>query len=260
MTRPFILLSFDVEEFDVPLEYKQSISEEEQMLVGFEGLEILMDMIGQFSVESTFFTTANFAKNYSYAIRTISEKHEIASHTFYHSHFKTDDLVDSKKVLETITRKEVAGIRMPQMRPVQMKDVLEAGYSYDSSINPTYIPGRYNNRHLQRTPYKEEGVLRFPASVTPNLRIPLFWLTFKNFPYALFLKLLKTTLKKDGYVCLYFHPWEFTELTTFQIPGYIKRDSGKAFQKKFRRLLADVVELGECISMVRYINAFLMNK
>jgi hypothetical protein len=37
MSRPVILLTFDVEEFDMPLEYGQRIGEAEQMRVGHEG-------------------------------------------------------------------------------------------------------------------------------------------------------------------------------------------------------------------------------
>ena len=60
-------------------------------------------------------------------------------------------------------------------------------------------------------------LIQFPVSVTPHLRIPLFWLAFKNMPYALFLKLTLQTLRKDGYVCLYFHPWEFIDLANYKI-------------------------------------------
>src|SRR5690242_5558635 len=93
----FLLLSFDVEEFDMPLEYGQTISEQEQLQKGHEGLIALMDTIELSFIEATFFTTANFAQHFPDAIKNISSRHEIASHTFYHSHFKTDDLVQSKK-------------------------------------------------------------------------------------------------------------------------------------------------------------------
>jgi hypothetical protein len=126
------------------------------------------------------------------------------------------------------------------MRPVEMTDVKAAGYSYDSSINPAWVPGRYNNLGLPRSIYAEEGMLRVPASVSPLLRIPLFWLSFKNFPYALFLLLVKQAIKKDGYACLYFHPWEFVDLSAYRIPGFTKRLAGKPLQQKLARLLTDL--------------------
>jgi hypothetical protein len=38
------------------------------------------------------------------------------------------------------------------------------------------------------------------------------------------------THKKDGYLNIYFHPWEFTELgdqERFGFPGYVSRNSGR---------------------------------
>jgi hypothetical protein len=64
-----VLLSFDVEEFDMPLEYHFPISPEEQMQVGKAGLDALMPMINHHSVSTTLFTTANFAQYFPDAIR-----------------------------------------------------------------------------------------------------------------------------------------------------------------------------------------------
>jgi hypothetical protein len=136
MSRPVILLSFDVEEFDMPLEYGQDIEEPEQLRVGHEGLLALMHIMNAYpDVRSTYFTTANFARHFPEDIKAIADVNEIASHTFYHTHFNTPDLAASRTSLETITGKPVTGLRMPRMRPVEMSDVLAAGYQYDSSVN-----------------------------------------------------------------------------------------------------------------------------
>ncbi len=248
-----VLLSFDVEEFDMPLEYGQTISLEEQMAVGYAGLEVLLPLMNAYSISCTCFTTANFAQHFPKEVKEMGRQHEIASHTFYHSHFSPQDLLLSKTALQNITGKTITGLRMPRMRKVDMDDVIIAGYSYDSSINPTWLPGRYNNLHLSRTPYHQEGVLRFPASVSPMLRIPLFWLSFKNLPYSFFLHLAKTTLKKDGYVCLYFHPWEFVNLNKYQLPGYTKRLAGTALQDRLKRLIEDLSEVANFDTMHNYI-------
>jgi hypothetical protein len=253
----FILLSFDVEEFDMPVEYGQMICNQEQMAVGYEGLEVLMNMIEQFQVMATFFTTANFAQHYQPAIRQIATDHEIASHSFYHSCFSKEDIVNSKILLEKITSKKVKGIRMPRMLQVNISDIGQAGYIYDSSIHPTLLPGRYNNLNLPRKPYVQDGLLRFPVSVSPNLRIPLFWLAFKNFPYSFYKAMVRNVLKRDGYVCLYFHPWEFISLDKYKIPGYTKRFAGKALQKRFIQLLIDLKSFGNFATMDQYISFHL---
>lgn len=251
--KQYLLLSFDVEEFDMPLEYGQNISEQEQLQIGYKGLEVLSNIIDACAIETTLFTTANFAQHFPDAISALSEKHEIASHTFYHSHFKTEDLLQSKEKLEEIISKPVHGLRMPRMRKVEMKHVLQAGYTYDSSINPSFVPGRYNNLHLPRRSYFESQVLRFPVSVSPVLRIPLFWLSFKNFPYPFFLNLVKKSLRKDGYVCLYFHPWEFVNLDNYKIPAYTKRLAGERLQERLEKLIVHLKPYGDFISMEKYI-------
>lgn len=245
----FVLLSFDVEEFDMPLEYNFPITVPQQMEIGKKGLEALNPVLSDNTIVSTLFTTANFAMQYPDAIRELGNQHEIASHTFYHSAFEDADLLKSKNKLEEISGKKVTGLRMPRMRKVSMQEVKKAGYLYDSSINPTYLPGRYNNFHLPRTVYREEGITRIPASVSPLIRMPLFWLSFKNLPYTLFKMFALQTLKKDGYLCLYFHPWEFTDIENYGLPGFTKKLNGEPLLQKLYRLLNDLKKEADFISM-----------
>ncbi len=248
----YILLSFDVEEFDMPLEYNQPIELAEQLEIGSLGLKAIDPILSNKNIQSTLFTTATYAINFPDKIRELAQQHEIASHTFYHSFFENEHLLQSKQQLEAICLKPVTGLRMPRLRKIEMSEVLKAGYTYDSSINPTYLPGRYNNLHLSRTSYIDEGVLRIPASVTPNLRIPLFWLAFKNMPYTLYKKLAIQTLKKDGYICLYFHPWEFTDLKNYSLPGFTKRWSGNPLLERLLQLIHDLKQEAEFITMQQF--------
>lgn len=249
----YVLLSFDVEEFDMPLEYNFSIGPEEQMRVGKKGLDAIEPVLTDPAIAATLFTTANFAMHYPAAIKQLAAQHEIASHTFYHSDFTNEHLLSSKNKLEEISGKQVTGLRMPRMRKVSMQEVKKAGYGYDSSINPTWLPGRYNNLHLPRTMYTDDGMLRVPASVSPFLRVPLFWLSFKNLPYAVFKMLALQTLKKDGYVCLYFHPWEFTDIESYGLPGFTKRLCGEPLLQKLNRLLYDLKKEADFITMDQFV-------
>ena len=112
----FILLSFDVEEFDTPLEYHHFISPEKQLKVGLDGLLAIKEFLTGHQIRTTLFTTANFAINYPELIRELSWNHEIASHTFYHSTFQPKDLKESKIALEKITGNPITGIRIPRMK------------------------------------------------------------------------------------------------------------------------------------------------
>lgn len=140
------------------------------------------------------------------------------------------------------------------MRSVDMSEVKKAGYQYDSSINPTWLPGRYNNLHLPRTLYTDAGMLRLPASVSPNLRIPLFWLSFKNMPLQLFKFLAIQTLKKDGYLCLYFHPWEFVDINHYQLPLFTRRWCNDRLLDRLEETIQFLQKEGEFISTRSFIN------
>ena len=248
-----ILLTFDVEEFDLPLEFKEEIALNRQMEIGKTGLDVITSVLNEHAITCTLFTTGSFAQTFPDAIKDLSANHEIASHSLFHSTFKTADLLESKLLLQDIIGKQVDGFRMPRMKPVNIADLINAGYTYDASINPTILPGRYNNLHLSRTFYSENNLLRLPGSVTPNLRIPLFWLSFKNFPYKLYRKLAMQTLQKDGYLSLYFHPWEFTNISLFKLPFYIKRLSGIPLTERLHMLIEDLKKEANFSTIKDYI-------
>jgi peptidoglycan/xylan/chitin deacetylase (PgdA/CDA1 family) len=250
---PTILLTFDVEEFDLPLEYKIYISEEEQMLIGKLGTDEVKKIIESQNIETTLFTTANFANNYPEIIKELSNKNEIASHTFYHSHFEQKDLLNSKNTLSTITEKEIKGLRMPRFKKIPIDWIKDAGYAYDSSINPTYMPGRYNNLKISRTIYHENNFTRVPVSVSSTVRFPLFWMAFKNLPYSVYKRMALGALKKDGYLSLYFHPWEFTDITKWDIPFYLKKLCVNELSDKLNRLIIDLKKEAEFSTMSNFL-------
>ena len=254
MKHRLVLLSFDVEEFDIPIEYGQTISWEEQIFVSRQGMKNVMEILDVHGISTTLFITAKYALENITQIETLALKHEIASHSYYHSCYKEEDLLNSRLALEQVSKQKVQGLRMPRMKQVSMNSITNAGYTYDASINPTYIPGRYNNLKLPTTVYKQEHVFRVPSSVTPHLRIPLFWITFKNFPYFIYKRLAIRTLNHSGFLNLYFHPWEFTDLSKYKLPAYIKRDAGKRLLGKLDILIRDLKKEGHFESMTNFLS------
>jgi len=236
-----ILLGFDLEEFDLPAEYGINISFEEQLSVSTQGAVAVLDILRSTGVKATFYCTANYAVHRPEVIsQIVNEGHEIASHGFFHSAFATEDLLRSKLKLEELSGTQVNGFRMPRMMPVNPDELINAGYSYNSSTNPTWLPGRYNNFSDPRTWYHHHQLLELPASVSPVIRIPLFWLSFHNLPLALIKWLASATYKKDGYLNLYFHPWEFTDLdqnNKFGLPRYIINNSGISYVDRISKFI-----------------------
>jgi len=208
-----ILLSFDIEEFDMPFEYGKQISFDEQLAISTQGTLTILDILKETNIKATFYCTANYARHQPHIIhKIINEGHELASHGYFHSEFIPEHLTSSKKALEEISDTPVKGYRMARMMPVDEKEIKNAGYKYNSSINPTWLPGRYNNFNRPRKWFWQDGVLQIPSSVSPVIRFPLFWLSFHNLPMFLLKWLCDVTYHKDGYLNLYFHPWEFTDL------------------------------------------------
>ncbi len=227
-----LLLSFDIEEFDTPNEYGKSLSLEEQLIPSIEGTKRILSLLKEKQVKATFFCTVTFAQHAPDVIdQIVNDGHEVASHGISHSSFKIADLAASKAALETITNKPVYGFRMARMMEVDPQEIAIAGYRYDSSLNPTFLPGRYNNYHEPRTIFRIGDLWQLPASVTPRWRIPLFWLALHNLPVPVYLYLLMKTIHHDKYAIIYFHPWEFVDLhdKQFGLPFYIRRHSGESF-------------------------------
>jgi hypothetical protein len=251
-----ILLTFDIEEFDLPLEYNCLISPEDQIKISCEGLHSMNELLDAHSIISTCFITSYFAGLNQALVLDLAKKHEIASHTHRHSQFEESDIEKSKFILESISQTRVSGFRMPRLQKINYSRLIKAGYTYDSSLNPSYLPGRYNNLKNPRTIFPEP-ISRFPIlpmSVTPIIRFPLFWLSFKNIPLSLYFAFCKQCLAHDSYLHLYFHPWEFADISSFRIPAYIKRVSGQEYVQRFEKLLQFLMKQGEFSTISSFLN------
>jgi peptidoglycan/xylan/chitin deacetylase (PgdA/CDA1 family) len=233
-----ILITIDVEECDIPLEYGFSIPLEEQLAISREGLAYFMQLMEEAGVPVTI----------------LNPMHELASHGYFHGHFEASkDLKNSKDLLEKLSGKSVTGFRMARMQYVDESEILKAGYAYHSSLNPTWIPGRYDHRDKPTKPFFEKGLWNVPASVSPWLRIPLFWLAYKNFPLWIYTLLAKRTLRKQGFLNIYFHPWEFADLSKYPLPIHVKRGHNGPLRNKLRSFLQQMKGEGKFTTMAKML-------
>ncbi|MDY5238829.1 polysaccharide deacetylase family protein [Bacteroides helcogenes] len=243
-----ILLSFDTEEFDVPREHGVEFSLDEAMKVSIYGTCKILDCLQKNEVKATFFCTTNFAENAPLVMqRIIDEGHEIAAHGCDHWHPQSSDVRISKATLERLTKTTINGYRQPRMFPVSDSEIENNGYIYNSSLNPAFIPGRYMHLTEPRTCFMKGNVLQIPASVTPLLRFPLFWLSCHNLPIGLYLWMIRRVLRHDGYFVTYFHPWEFFPLgehPEFKMPFIIKNHAGDGMVKRLDILIKELKRKG----------------
>ena len=236
-----ILLSFDTEEYDVPREHGVDFTLAQAMEVSIVGTNRILDCLKVNNVKATFFCTGNFAQNAPEVMkRIVDEGHEVACHGVDHWQPRETDFAESKRIVEEVTGRQVYGYRQPRMFPVVESEIKRVGYRYNSSLNPAFIPGRYMHLTAPRTWFVKDGVLQIPASVTPWIRFPLFWLALHNLPQWLYHWMVRRVLRHDGYFVTYFHPWEFYDLKQhpeFKMPFIIRNHSGREMVDRLDRLI-----------------------
>jgi len=248
MQRTFYL-SFDFEECDLPREVGVDFPIEEGMAYSVEGANALLDVLDRHGVKATFFCTLNFAERAPGVMRRlIAGGHEIAAHGVDHFVQRDDDPLRCKEGLERLYGAKVVGYRQPRMFPVDDAALVRTGYRYNSSLNPAFVPGRYNHWDVPRTPFRKDGILQIPASVTPLVRFPLFWLALHLLPEWLYQVLVLRTLRHDGRVVTYFHPWEFSSLgaraSELRVPALVRPHLGCDMVGRLDRLIGALARRG----------------
>ncbi|MCK4615077.1 MAG: polysaccharide deacetylase family protein [Thermoplasmata archaeon] len=212
MRRTF-LLTIDLEEFG-------RVGGEKSFALSHRGTENLLQVLTRTRLPTTFFATIEFASHYPHLIRRIAQKHEVALHAYDHTHnYRTmepeeagDYLRKGKDLLEDMIGQEVYGFRAPRMQAPGMPVLKKAGFRYDSSLHPTFVPGRYNAFRGNRGIGKGNGIVRIPVSVTPGLRLAFSWLWFRTLGVGYAKLCTRQSEKGMDYVCIYFHPWDFVDL------------------------------------------------
>lgn len=266
--RPLALLSFDVEQFDIPTEYGIQLDVEKQFEIGRAGLATVLELLDRHEAPATFFITAEFALRYTRLVRSIAERsvgggrHEIASHGYTHGDLEEGHLKQSREVLQEITGQRVRGFRRARMAETDTYAVAAAGYTYNASENPIWLPGRYNHFFRPRKPYvvgtASGPLVQIPASATPLVRVPLFWLAFKNMPEWATRLASRWVLSSDNALNTYFHPWEFTDIGTYELPKVVKAMDGKALAARLSRHIAWLKERSELATYNRLAERVVM--
>lgn len=238
-----ILLTFDVEEFDFPRLAGNPIKKGYEFELSRKGLLLILDLLGKYNIKATFFVTAEFAKRYPKLIKEMSrEGQEIACHGHTHKDNYINGLSKlnlAKKEIERVITVKVNGFRAPRFE-INTRDISrlsDFGFIYDSSIHPTWIPKRYMNLFKKKGVYKIGNTIEISPSVLPFLRLPIFWLAFKNLGINYSKLFTKVNFIFSDYCMLLLHPWEFVNLKDIKIPKYVKRKYGKELLNLLERYI-----------------------
>jgi polysaccharide deacetylase family protein (PEP-CTERM system associated) len=189
----------------------------------------LLAIFEQFGVRGTFFVLGWVAERHSQLVRDIAAAgHEIACHGFSHrlvyeqpvDEFRQETL-RSKKLLEDITGTAVLGYRAASYSIVRSSlwalDILvEAGFSYDSSIFPVRHD-RYGIPNAERVPHRlstpgGKSIVEWPLATASILgfRLPVAGGGyFRLLPYWLSRWGLASIVQRESRPFIfYLHPWE----------------------------------------------------
>lgn len=232
----YLLLTFDIEEF-IGKEFGITGKDNLFFNIGKRGFENILCLLNRNGIKATFFTTLQFAEFCPALIKqSINDGHEIGLHAYSHNHrYKQmprqkayDYIKTAKQKLEKKFKIKILGFRAPQMSHPPYELLKEIGFSYDSSFHPTFVPGHYNLFFGTRHVHNIKGLTILPVSVTPVIKIPFSWIWFRNMPLIYSELCTKFSLINENYINIYFHPWEFIDVSLYsdKINPLILRKTG----------------------------------
>jgi len=249
-----ILLTWDIEEYDAPADFGAPPLSDHGLSRGREIWQEWLDHTKEWKFPGTTFCTARLAQGAPDLLKkTGACGHEIASHGWSHRLGDDLQLLSSRTLLQEICGQGVYGFRSPRLRKINKSEITQAGFLYDASLNPTWIPGRYDHRREPRRPFQIGPLWEVPAAVLPGIRFPLFWASFHILPLPIYLALCTQVLQHDGLLCLYFHPWELSALAEPEMPRWLTRRPQAERIKRMAKLCQSLERLGRFTPVGSYL-------
>lgn len=191
------------------------------------GTDQLLDLLAAHGATGTFFVLGWVAKHQPALVRRIHEAgHEVASHTFWHRRLPSmspeefrRDLLDSRAAIEDACGERIVGFRAPSFSLVPgtewvFDELLEAGFSYDSSVFPIRRPD-YGYPDAPTAPYEVRrsggSLTEFPLSVLriAGTRVPAAGGGYlRHFPLGILQRAFRQAGRSGEPGVFYVHPWE----------------------------------------------------
>ncbi|MBF0198457.1 MAG: DUF3473 domain-containing protein [Planctomycetes bacterium] len=169
------------------------------------------------------------------------------SHTHALTQFKSEsELSQSLHLIRETFSQEEVGYRAPLgcLYPGDLELIQNLGYAFDSSIFPSYRPGKFNHLKAPIEPYWHEcGLLELPFAVIPKIRLILGLTYMRLLGYTAMQSLMKIFSLPDV-VVFYGHltdyiPTEDLDSLPFPFRNLFRRnaDRGLEFAQLFARYL-----------------------
>lgn len=220
----------------------------ENVYSGLNYLPKLESIVSKHGIKITAFITGKTLEDNPDLVRSLlSMNAEMEQHSYQHQvghGSKSDDILKGIETHRRILGKNPIGYRSPQgIITKESLQLLESqGILYDSSIFPTYFPGRFNRLRFPTSPFriKNSSLLEIPFSVVPYLKIPIGL----SYIHLLGLSFFKTMLKLLGYpklIIFDFHTYELGRVETYTKLPLVPRIGYLRSQRLYRDP-ADVLE------------------
>ena len=242
-----LLLTYDVEEFDWRLGGGRPLPHDQQIGITADGLRLILPVHEHHQVPGTFFVTGAFAEAEPDLVRELATAgHEVGVHGLEHRDdyanlepaVAIDRLKHARRLVEATSGQKAVGMRTPRLRNCLAFVIRDAGFSYDASPHPTWIPGRYFGLRFRRHPWQKSGITKVPISVLPGLRMPVSWMWFQLAGPRLGLMGARLAPIGSPYLHLYFHPWEAISLRPYGAPPPFSHRTGEVFLDSLDRLMS----------------------
>ncbi len=193
---------------------------------GMNDLGKLEEIRRKYNLKITAFVTGKSLEDNPDILKHLkSMKCEIEQHSYSHQighDSKLNDIKKGIKIHEKIVGNSPHGYRAPQ-GIITQKEVffLESmGIKFDSSIFPSFFPGRYNRLNFPLVPYmiKDSSIMELPFGVVRRIRIPISLSYIQLFGLSTF-KLLFKLFGLPELLVYDFHTYELGKLSSYnQLP------------------------------------------
>ncbi len=195
--------------------------------VGMEkGVHLLMNLLDDYGIRATFFSTAQTVEKFPEVVSEISKKHEVGCHGLRHERLDRIPAMEQMRTIreateriEELTGKKPLGFRAPNFKlsSSTLRVIEKLGYEYDAS----------------RAVYKPYPWLKNPGTVVeiPNT-LPSSVL---RLPVGFSERILRTCLRLFPLVVLDYHPWELVEIRG--IRWDIRFATGELALRRLREIL-----------------------
>jgi peptidoglycan/xylan/chitin deacetylase (PgdA/CDA1 family) len=211
-----------------------------------QGMPRLLELLAKEGVPATFFCTGDVARKHPDMVRRlVDEGHELGCHGDTHARFGAMDRATAEREIRDAAATlrafgcEVTSFRAPNLDfPTLFVSLLAAhGFRLDSS------QGRHKPGSFFVQPSSMDGVDRVPATIAPSaVRLPR---AIRN---ALFSRM------RDP-VVLFFHPWEFVDVTREPIPLDCRFRTGEPALASLRETIAWFRQRGATFRRMRDLGA-----